>query len=257
MQNLCDRKEKYGREVVENGPGGFAQYAAYSRTVLEKGCFGIIPPDYDPVAASLAETASSVLNSHINAGVSMDDLVVVIGSGAIGCLHAEIARLNGAKEVMVVEMSREKASLAVKQGFPDIYNYASGDDELRRIVLRKTGGRGADTVICACPSGQAQEDALHLARKRGKVIFFGGVGKSSMVVLDTNLIHYKEILIYGASAYTPDVTRKALDLIASGRIDASRYITHRYALENLQQAFDDMKAGKTIKAVAIPWEVLK
>lgn len=255
MQNLCDHKSKYGAKIASEGPGGFSQYAAYSKMTLEKGCFGIIPPDFDPLAASLSETASSVLNAQINAEIMMEDLVVVIGSGAIGCLHADIAHLRGAKEVMIVEMSQEKANLAKERGFSGVYNYASSDEDLKELIMAKTGGRGADVIICACPSGQAQQDALHLVRKRGKVIFFGGVSKASMVILDTNLIHYKEILIYGASAYTPDVTRQALDLVTTGRIDAAKYITHHYTLDKLSQAFADMKAGKTIKAVALPWEV--
>lgn len=248
MQHLCDNKGKFSKK---GGPGGFAEYSAYDGLLLERACFGVIPEGFDPVTASLAETASSVLNCHTVSGIAKDDLVLVIGSGAIGSLHREIALLNGASEAMVIELSNEKVELARSRGFEDVYNYSSDDPEFHNLVMEKTEGRGADTVICACPSVQAQADALRLVRKQGKVIFFGGVPKSAAAVLDTNLIHYREINIHGAYAYSPEAHRKALGLITSKRINAEKYITHRYPLDQLAQAYADMKAGKTIKAVIV------
>ena len=60
-------------------------------------------------------------------------------------------------------------------------NYNSGDPELQKLILEKTDGRGADVVICACPVAPVQADALNLVRKRGKVIFFGGVSSLSLI----------------------------------------------------------------------------
>ena len=86
-------------------------------------------------------------------------------------------------------------------------------------------------------------------RKRGKVIFFGGV--SSSPELNTNLIHYKEIFIYGANAYTPEVNRKALDLILSGQLDAKRFVTNRFELKDLDKGFESLASGKSLKNVIV------
>lgn len=249
IQNQCDNMRMIG--TAEGIPGGFAEYVSFSEDMLENGCFNIIPEDVDPIDTVIAETASSVLNAQINTNIVMEDLVIVIGAGTIGCLHSEIASIRGTKEVIIVEMNPEKAELARKQGFKNVYTMGSSDPELKDLVMEKTNDRGADTVICACPVGQAQADAIGLVRKRGKVIFFGGISASSAALIDTNAIHYKEITVYGASAYSPEVNRQALDLVLSGQLDASKFITHRYDLEDLAQEYEDMRQGKMIKGVVV------
>ncbi|NTW71927.1 MAG: alcohol dehydrogenase catalytic domain-containing protein [Eubacteriaceae bacterium] len=250
IQNLCENMREIG--LATGIPGGFAELIALSGDVLKKGCINIIGEGVDHIHAVISETASSVLSAHENAELVMEDLVVIIGSGTIGLLHSEIAQLRGAKETMVVEMNPEKVELAKSQGFKGIYNYSSSSEELKALIMEKTEGRGADVVICACPAGQAQSDAIQLVRKRGKVIFFGGIAKGVYPPIDTNRIHYNEITIYGASAYTPMINKKAYELISTGRVHAEKYITHKYHLKDLAVAFKDMKDGKMIKGVTIP-----
>lgn len=249
IQNQCDNMRMIG--TAEGIPGGFAEYVSFSEDMLENGCFNIIPYHVDPIDTVIAETASSVLSAQINTNIVMEDLVVVIGAGTIGCLHSEIASIRGTKEVIIAEMNPEKAELARKQGFKNVLTMGSGDPELKKLIMEKTNGRGADTVICACPVGQAQADAIGLVKKRGKVIFFGGIFASSAAVIDTNAIHYKEITVYGASAYSPEVNRRALDLVLSGQLDVSKFITHRYELKDLAQGYEDMRQGKMIKGIVV------
>lgn len=250
IQNLCDNIRMIG--TAEGINGGFAEYIAFPKEIIDHGCFNAIPEDIDPIDTVIAETASSVLCAQINTNIVMDDLVVVIGAGTIGCLHSEIAKIRGVKEVLIVEMNEDKAKLARKQGFDNVVNMSSSDPRLKEMVLEKTNGKGADVVISACPAGQAQADAVDLARKRGKVILFGGIHPSSAKLLDTNAIHYKEIMVYGASAYSPEVNRKALNLVLNRQLDARKFITHQYELKDLAQGFADMRAGKMIKGVIIP-----
>ena len=249
LQHLCDNIQSIG--TADGINGGFAEYAAFTGDMVKNGCFNIIPEGFDPVDAVISETASSVLNAQMNTNMVMEDLVVVIGAGTIGCLHSEIARIRGTKEVIIAEMNETKANLAKEQGFTTVVNYSSSDPRLMELVMEKTNGRGADTVVCACPAGQAQADALKLVRKRGKVIFFGGINMKTAQILDTNLIHYKEIVVYGANAYSPEVNRKALNLVLNGQLDAKKFITAKYELKDLAQGYQDMRAGKMIKGVVV------
>lgn len=250
IQNQCDNLEMIG--IAKGIDGGFAEYAAFDKHMLDNGCFVAIPKEFDPLLTVVSETASSVLSSQINADIGMEDLVVVIGSGTIGCLHSDIAKIRGAKEVMLVEMNEEKADIARSIGFDNVYTFLSSDKELEKIIMEKTDGRGADVIISACPSGQAQADAIQLVRKRGKIIFFGGINEKTATILDTNAIHYKEIYIFGASAYTPEVNKQAVSLILSARLDAKKYITKIYPLKDLETGYKEMKEGKLIKGIVIP-----
>ena len=206
IQNLCDNIRMIG--TAEGINGGFAEYIAFPKEIIDHGCFNAIPEDIDPIDTVIAETASSVLCAQINTNIVMDDLVVVIGAGTIGCLHSEIAQIRGVKEVLIVEMNEDKANLARKQGFNNVINMSSSDPRLKEMVLEKTS--------------------------------------------DTNAIHYKEIMVYGASAYSPEVNRKALNLVLNRQLDARKFITHKYELKDLAQGFHDMRAGKMIKGVIIP-----
>ena len=250
MQNQCDNMRMIG--TAEGIAGGFAEYVSFTKDILDHGCFNMIPEGVDPIDTVIAETASSVLCAQINTNIVMADLVVIIGAGTIGCLHSEIATIRGVRETMIVEINADKARLATERGFKNVINMSSSDPQLKEMVLEKTNGRGADVVISACPAGQAQADAIQLARKRGKVIFFGGISQANAVIIDTNTIHYKEITVYGASAYSPEINRKALGLVLSGRLDAKKFISHTYPLKDLENGYKDMRAGKMIKGVAIP-----
>ena len=88
--------------------------------------------------------------------------------------------------------------------------------------MEETQGRGADVVIVACNSAQAQAGALELARKRGNVNFFGGLPKDSPTAeLNTSLIHYSEIFVTGTHVGSSEHCRKALSLIGDRKIEAA------------------------------------
>jgi L-iditol 2-dehydrogenase len=70
-----------------------------------------------------------------------------------------------------------------------------------------------------------------------------------MAQFDTNIVHYKEVTIFGANAFAPRHFDRALELVISGRIDSKRFITHEYALEELDVAFKNMQQGKMIKGI--------
>ncbi len=65
-----------------------------------------------------------------------------------------------------------------------------------QAVLDLTGGRGADVVITAAASGAAQEQAVRMAARRGRISLFGGLPKDKpTITLDANLVHYRELLV--------------------------------------------------------------
>ena len=67
-----------------------------------------------------------------------------------------------------------------------------------------TQGRGADVIITACSSAEVQTRAIELAAVNGRVVFFGGLPKGKSVVpLDTNIIHYKQLIVTGTTRAKP------------------------------------------------------
>ena len=105
--------------------------------------------------------------------------------------------------------------------------------------------------MCA-PNREAQEQALHRARKGGAVSLFASLPKdASDITLDSRAIHYGELRIVGASDSRPEHVREALRLLEEGRIDVDRIITHRLPLSRIAEGFELMTAKQSLKVLIV------
>ena len=116
-----------------------------------------------------------------------------------------------------------------------------------------TDGFGPSVVIVACSNAHAQADALEMVGKGGRVEFFGGLPKSApTAVLNTNHLHYKEIVVTGSYSEKMSDFQAAQALIQSGRFPADRIITHTLPLERITEAFPLMESGEALKVSIDP-----
>jgi L-iditol 2-dehydrogenase len=232
--------------------GGFAEYLVVPREVLAVDGLNRVPDGVSFAEASVAEPLACVLNGQELAGVGEGDDVVVIGAGPIGCLHVRLARARGARRVFLVELNRARLDLSAAVVAPDAAVCSSEVDSVDE-VLKLTDGRGADVVITAAASGAAQQDALQMTARSGRISFFGGLPKTApTITLDANLVHYRELTIVGANGSSPAHNRAALDLIASGRVPVLDLITHRLPLDRVLDAIQIVAGGRGIKVTIEP-----
>lgn len=231
--------------------GGFAEYVLLNRIVINYGPVHKIPDHVSYDEAALAEPLGCVLNALELSNIKLGDTVVIIGAGPIGCMIIQVARLMGATKVIVVQRSRPRLEFARKFG-ADVYICSSEEDGIAR-VLEETAGLGADVVITSNPSPEAQVDALKMAKNRARVNLFGGLPKDkSLVTLDTNIIHYKELFVHGAHGQMPIHHLKAVELIASGAINANSYISHSFSLDQIHEAFAVAEGHSGMRVVVKP-----
>jgi L-iditol 2-dehydrogenase len=247
-QTICPNQESMGYHY----DGGFAEYMVVPAKVLAVDGVHRIPDDLDYVSASIAEPLACVLNGQEIAQVGTGDTVVVVGAGPIGCLHVRLARARGAAQVFLVELNPTRLELAAGFVAPDAAICTGRTDAIDE-VRKLTDGRGADVVITAAASGQAQQDALQLAARHGRISFFGGLPKDNPVIaLDSNLVHYRELTIVGANGSSPDHNRRALDLVATGAVRVDDLVTHRMPLTDVLSAIDTVARGEAIKVTILP-----
>jgi len=245
--NLCDDLQTIGFQFN----GGFAEYMEIPPLAFASGNVYKTPQNVSDDEAALAEPIACVVNGQEFLHIGPQDTVAIFGSGFIGCLHAELARMNGARHVIMIEPneSRAKAAHAL---IPFSSLIIPGATDLYGEVKRLTEGRGADVLITACPVGQAQADAVALSAKRGRISLFGGLAKQSSGFIDSNVVHYKELSIHGVHASTPRQNREAMSWISAGKLDVKKYITRVYPIEDIEQAFQDLAAQAVFKAVVKP-----
>ena len=244
---LCEDQ----REIGQAWPGGFAEYLALPEPVLRLGNVQRAPEGLDPALVTLAEPLSSCINAQERAEVGMGDTVAILGAGPIGCMHAALARVRGAFQVVLVDVDPGRLALAAPFG-ADARVDASARNRCR-AVRRLTGGRGASVVVAATPSPQAAVQAVEMARKGGRIVQFGGLPQGeSRPGIDMNRIHYEALHLIGVTTFAPRHNVKALELIASGRLPAAQLVTHRFPLARFEEGARLALAGQALKAVFLP-----
>ncbi len=241
-------------DIGSSWPGGFAQCMLIPARAVRTGCVNKIPDGVSSAAASLTEPLACCLNAQEMLGVGPGDSVLIIGAGAIGCLNAMTARTRGATDIIMANRSEPRLEVARRVG-ADCYVH-SGADDLGEAVRARTGGRGADVVIVACPSAEAQVQALELAAPRGRINFFGGLPKGTPNLdFDSNRMHYLEQTLVGNHGSTPYQNYQALQLIATGRVDSESIITHRFALADIAEAVGTAESKVGLKVLVAPSRV--
>ncbi|MCL2111877.1 MAG: zinc-dependent dehydrogenase [Clostridiales bacterium] len=231
--------------------GSFAEYVPLNKTMLAYGPVHKIPNNMSFEEGALAEPLACVLNAVEFAGIKLGDTGVIMGAGPIGCMIIPVALMSGAQKVIVINRSPGRLDFAKKVG-ADVVICSSEEDQVAR-VLEETGGLGADVVFTANPSPQSHIDALAMARNRGRVNLFGGLPAGTKVEMDTNLIHYKELIVTGAHGSVPRHHLQAIGLIASGKLDMKAFVSHRFPLDDVNEAFRLAESKEGLRVVVKPW----
>ena len=203
--------------------GGFAEYVDVEGKVLQAGWCEKIPDGVDYAPATLGEPLSSVYSCQRKLDIGYPDTVVIFGAGPIGCFHVGLAKLRGAATVISIDIAEKRLKTTKDLGADFVIN-SKEEDPIKR-VMEITNGKGADHVISATPAIQTQQQALEMVRYGGTVTFFGGVPKGTLTPLDTNLIHYKNMYIYGHFGASIMDMKNAFHLAISDKFDANKFIT--------------------------------
>ena len=245
---VCENQTSVGYQY----DGGFAEYVIVPRQVLKVDGLNRIPDSIGFDEASVAEPFACAINAQELVHVGDGDTVVVFGAGPIGCIHIRLARANGASRVFLVDVNAERLAMSADAVKPDEVINGSEVDVVER-VMELTGGRGAEVVITATAANVAQEQAVQMAARRGRISFFGGLPKTNPYIrCDSNLVHYRELMIMGANGSAPSHNKRALEYIASGQVPVKDLITVRLPLERALEAFDVVAQGKAIKVTIEP-----
>jgi L-iditol 2-dehydrogenase len=232
--------------------GGFAQYCRVPAAVLAVDGLNRIPASVSFADASVAEPLACVINGQELARVGKDDDVIVLGAGPIGCLHVRMARANGARRVFLLDLNPDRLAEAEAVVAPDEVIDGRAGDPIA-TVMELTEGRGVDVAITATAAGAAQEQALQMIARQGRLSMFGGLPKDKpTITLDSNLVHYRELTIVGANGSSPAHNARALDLIATGVLPVDDLITHRLPLEQVLDGIGIVARGEAIKVTIEP-----
>lgn len=244
--NMCISLETIGYQY----PGTFSEYIKIPRKAIERGHVIKVPQGLSPEAASVAEPVACAINAQSFLNIEKGENVLIYGAGYLGCIHAELALIKGAGKVIIGEVS-EKRRANARRLVPNVHVIDTKDAGYPEFVKNIAGADGVDVVITACPAGITHKQGAELLNNNGRMSLFGGLPGENNYHIDSNLIHYKELGVFGAHASTVKQNIEALELIASGRLNVEKYIT-KFAFGDITKAFENLISEDAEKAVLIP-----
>jgi L-iditol 2-dehydrogenase len=224
LYNLC---QNYGRTEMGHAhvgftiAGGLAEYASVPAAALHP-----LPDAVSTADGAWTDNLGVALWALERAGLLAGESVVVIGSGAIGLCVSQLARASGASRVTLVGRGERLARVA---RFADAIV-----DERDAGALAGT----ADVVIEFAGTSEAAGLAIAAARRGGRVVLGGATGQGvGFPPIDLSMIVRGHLDILGSVANPKGVSGRALALMASGTIDVASLTTHRFPLDQFNDAW--------------------
>jgi L-iditol 2-dehydrogenase len=228
--------------------GGFAEFVKIPVSAVRLGNVSVLDDNVSFEAAAANEAFACAYNAYERYNVFPGDVVLIIGAGAIGLMHAKLAKMSGASKIILNDISESRLD-ECKKLEPSLITVK---DNLLERLMKETDGKGANVVITACSVASVQQEALLYAAVDGRVNFFGGLPKGKeKVELDTNIIHYKQLIVTGTTRSSLWHYRKTLGFIASGVVDIDPLITNRYKINDIKTALDNLANAVGLKHMVV------
>ncbi|MFK9116906.1 zinc-binding dehydrogenase [Peribacillus frigoritolerans] len=239
----------YGR------PGAFAEYVLLKDAVINQTIFKI-PGTIDDETGATAEPFSVGVSAIRSTGIKHGDKVVVLGAGLIGNGCMQAAKAVGA-QVLVTDISQQRLELAHKLGADDVFNVGTGNPV--EWVKDKFGagpyhfhegenaGGMADVVIDAAGVPSTPQQAIDMVKSGGTICIVASAEEPAPI--DTLSINLKGI------RWVPGLGGEggigsAIPYLADGRMRSKELITHRFPLEEIEEAFEtQLRPGDSMKVM--------
>jgi alcohol dehydrogenase/L-iditol 2-dehydrogenase len=210
-----------------------------------------LPAGLDDRIAALTEPCCVAYSAVVeNAPVRPGDVVVVLGPGPIGLLCAQMARLCGAGEVVMIGVERDRARLDLATRHWATRALVAGVDDVDSAIRELGDGYGADVVIDASGASAALQGALRWVRPEGHVTKVGWGPQPLGFSLDP--LVQKAVTLKGSFSHTYGTWERVIRLLASGALDPAPLVSRTAPLDGWRACFDGMGAGELIKAVLLP-----
>ena len=231
----CSDYDYYGSRC----DGAMAEYLAVKQENL---C--LLPKDVTYEEAAMSEPAAVALHAFRKSGVGQGETLLIYGIGTIGLIVAQWAKAAGVKNIILAARTDDKVEFAKKLGFPLAVNVKR--ENLCKLVQEVTNGLGADACIEGTGASEPWADCISLAKAGGRVVCLGNpLGGMSLSQDAYWKILRKELTLVGTwnSSFgsRENDWREAIKAMQDKRLDLRSLVTHKFALDEHQEAFSLMR----------------
>lgn len=182
-------------------------------------------------------------------GVKPGDVVAVVGAGPVGLATIMTAQLYGPSKVIAIDLDANRVEQA--KAFGATHGIVSGDADWRDQVIAQTDGLGVDVAIEAVGVPATWKMVLDIVRPGGHIANVGVHGTGVELPLDRVWI---ENLTITTGLVNANTARMLTRLVAEKRIDPSGFVSHRFALGDIDEAYDTFSRAAETKALKVVLE---
>ena len=230
-------------------PGGFAEYVRVPAINMDRGVY-LLPDEVSYEEATFTEPLACAVRGMRLAHMEVGRSVLILGSGIIGLIQAQLARALGASRVVATDVNEYRLNAARRFG-ADFALHAQEDVPAR--LREVNGGRLADLVIVCAGAPPALEQAMHSVERGGTVLLFAPMLPDVKLSVPVTDLFFNEITITTSYSGSPQDATVALDLIRNRSVQVREMITHRFSLADTQRGFQiTAEAQDSIKVIIEP-----
>lgn len=182
----------------------------------------------------------------LSGGVKAGDVIAVVGVGPVGLAAIATANFYGPSRVIALDLDANRIERAKDFGATD--GVLSSDPDWKEQVFALTDGLGVDVAIEAVGIPATFQAALDIIRPGGVVANVGVHGTSVDLPLDRLWIANIAITM---GLVNTDTTDTLLKLVAQKKLDATKFVTHTFALSDMEEAYDVFSRAAETKALKV------
>jgi len=242
-ETMC---KKYYESNLE--PCGLADEYVVPEWNVKHGGVLKIPDSMSFEDAAMIEPLACCIRAWNKFTHKNNDSIAVLGIGPTGIMHALLAKIYGFEKIFCLDFNEFRLDFAKKF---EAIAINSGNTNALEQIKSETANQGVDVVIVATSSLNALKDAVNFVRKGGTIVMFGVPSKGAIIDLDMSEIYSKGITIVNSYAASDFDTKEALEKISNKQINVSQLITHKYNLQECQEAFVHAKSGDNAMKIII------
>jgi L-iditol 2-dehydrogenase len=233
--NLCENRRVLGVSCGDyRRHGAFAEFVAVPQRILYR-----LPDNLTFEQAAMVEAVSVAVHAVKRTPLSPDAGVLVVGTGMIGLLVVQALRAANCNTVIAIDLEENKLTIAKKLGAT--HTIKADDSALQEKILALTGGRGVDAAFEVVGLPQTVKTAIESVRKGGSVTLVGNL--KPHVDLPLQAVVTRELTLIGTCSSCGEYP-ECLQLIASGKINVTEFISATPPLEEGAQWFERLYAGE-------------
>lgn len=240
---MCEKHDIFGfqREVADGGMADFMRIPANARVHR-------IPASLPLEDAAIIEPLACAIHTVNRADIQLDDVVVIAGAGPLGLMMVQVAACKTPKKLIVIDPAEVRLDIAKSFGADLVFNPTKTDVVAEIKAL--TGGYGCDVYIEATGAPAGVTQGLQMIRKLGRFVEFSVFGSETSA--DWSIIGDRKELDLRGAHLGPYTYPTAIDLLSRGKVTSKGIVTHKYPLDQWDEALEVSARPEAVKVLLQP-----